>query len=237
VLYGRELRLTSLQSIRPELEDKEQEAWHKLLRVLTHEIMNSLTPITSPSQTAAQMAADENQPDLAMAMGTIHRRSAGLVQFVQSYRDLTRELRPRAALIDLPEYCARLAQLFPREFAEKDIRFTHQITAHTALAADPVLLEQVLVNILRNAAEAHATQITLHIAQERDKTHLAVTDNGTGILPEDAENIFVPFFTTRANGSGIGLSRQLVRAMNGEISLAPAHEGGTVATLRMVAVG
>jgi signal transduction histidine kinase len=235
---GRELLLLSLQEIRPELEAREQQAWHALLRVLTHEIMNSLTPITSLAATARGMT--EPSTDLGRSLEIIHKRSAGLLQFVQSYRDLTREIRPHFAPLDL-----RSAVADAVHFLDLPSSITIEYTFPDFLPeahADSQLLAQALINVLKNAAEALPAQIgtlRIGITLSLSHLHLSIADTGCGIEAAHLSQVFIPFFTTKPGGNGIGLSlsRQLLRAMRGDLALASAPGEGTTVTLSLERVG
>lgn len=256
VIYATELRmrgetfiLASIQNIQSELEEQEMEAWQKLIRVLTHEIMNSITPIASlastvhgllPSNGDTSSLDPENLSDVHTAIQTIQSRSEGLLHFVETYRQLTRIPRPEFQFFQIGELLTRVVFLMQNECNEK------HITLHTAVApetleltADPDLIEQVLINLLRNAVQAlngrSNARIDL-IAQldKRGRILIRVRDNGPGILEDVQERIFIPFFTTKREGSGIGLalSRQIMRVHRGTISVQSKPEEETVFTLR-----
>lgn len=236
VLLGRDMRVLMLHNIRPELTEREQQAWQQLLRVLTHELMNSLTPITSLAQTASQLPSAEADPDLRRALETLHRRSAGLLHFVASYRDLTREHTPAFEATDLTQLLGDLGQLFEPTFSEKNIAFLWHIPQNAATAtADSALLEQVVVNVVKNAIEAGATTIACTAAIEGEHIALRISDDGKGISAEHWQHVFVPFFTTKPTGNGIGLSlsRQLMRAMGGDMLLSASPSGGVTVELRL----
>lgn len=234
VAQGRELLLLSLQEIRTELEAREQQAWHALLRVLTHEIMNSLTPVTSLAATASLMA--EPGTDLARSLEIIHKRSAGLLQFVQSYRDLTREIRPRFAPLAVQSAVADALDLLhlPSSVA---VEWRCPPSLAPALA-DGQLLAQALINVLKNAAEALPTEggrIEIELRLLLQQVQIQISDNGCGVDPAHLGQIFIPFFTTKPGGSGVGLSlsRQLLRAMRGDLSLISQPGTGTTVTLTL----
>jgi signal transduction histidine kinase len=243
----------SLQNIRGELEETEIEAWRKLIRVLTHEIMNSITPISSlastvndlvrrpPSATEGTGSSEpETRIDVIQALETIQKRSEGLLHFVDAYRNLTLIPRPKFRLIRLDELLGRVRRLMDASIREHGIGFEIRVEPETLeIAADPELLEQVLINLLVNARQAVEGRPGARIAvtarlDARGRVLIQVTDNGPGIAPENLEQIFVPFFSTKENGSGIGLSlsRQIMRLHDGTISVHSKPGEDTVFTLR-----
>jgi len=241
--------LVSLQNIQSELEEKEMEAWQNLIRVLTHEIMNSVTPIASlassindllPPTAGEAPVSLETVQDVRSAVQTIQRRSAGLLHFVDSYRNLTRIPKPNFQVFPLARLFAQVQQLMSANVRQNGIRFeTHVEPANLMLTADPELIEQVLINLLLNAMEAlqeHASpRIELGARlDEGGKIIIQVKDNGPGIIAEALANIFIPFFTTKKGGSGIGLSlsRQIMRLHRGTINARSLPNVETVFTLR-----
>lgn len=245
--------LVSIHNIRSELEEKEMEAWHTLIRVLTHEIMNSVTPIASLAQTVHGMLPDHsdgdakpdqmrssNLSDIHSAVQTIQRRSEGLLHFVESYRKLTRLPRPNFQVFQVSSLFERVVKLMETQLSEKSISFTVSVEPETLeLTADPEMIEQVLINLLLNSIQAlegqNDARITLRsLMDERGRAIIQVTDNGPGILEEVREKIFIPFFTTKQEGTGIGLSlsRQVMRAHRGTISVRSRPNEETVFSLR-----
>ena len=247
-------KLVNLQNIRNELEEQELIAWQKLIRVLRHEIMNSITPVISLTDVIIQMLEDEvgeirdlsqfddeDLQDVRDGLKTIERRSKGLLEFVHTYRNLTKIPPPKFEITNLEELFGRLRILLKPEFAHKNIKFeVHLENPNLTLKADPALLEQVLINLLINARQAVETKGTTEGRIKLSATKsssgsisIKVADNGNGITKEAQDNIFIPFFTTKKNGSGIGLSlsRQIMRLHKGTISLASQEGEGTVVTL------
>lgn len=242
--------LVSLQNIQSELEEKEMEAWQNLIRVLTHEIMNSVTPIASlassindllpPAAAGEAPVSRETVQDVRSAVQTIQRRSVGLLHFVDSYRNLTRIPKPNFQVFPVATLFAQVQQLMSANVREGGICFeTHVEPASLMLTADPELIEQVLINLLLNAMQAlqdHARPcIELNAGlDDRGKIIIHVKDNGPGIIAEALANIFIPFFTTKQGGSGIGLSlsRQIMRLHRGTISARSLPNVETVFTLR-----
>ena len=243
-LREHEYTLASLQNIQSELEEREMEAFQNLIRVLTHEIMNSITPISSLASTASGLLETdldaESVSDVRAAVQTIHRRSEGLLHFVDAYRHLTRLPAPDFQIFRVSELFSRVEQLMAPQIREAGAEFDAGIDPETLeITADPELIEQVLINLLRNAAEAVAgkeqgnIQLLAH-TDGRGRTLIDVVDNGPGIVEEALEKIFIPFFTTKQEGSGIGLSlcRQVMRLHRGTITARSRPREETVFTLR-----
>ena len=229
---GRQLKLVSFKNIQPVLEESESDAWKKLIRVLTHEMMNSITPIISLAETLSDTETNgQDYEVMSKAMQTIHRRSKGLVDFVGNYQKLMR--------IPSPVFIAFSAEEMMREMNDllqaDGIRFMCEIRpADMTLFADRTLLEQVLINLVKNAWEACAQnespEIKVHIYNNAyHNPVIVVSDNGCGILPDVQDKIFVPFFSTKSGGSGIGLSicRQIIRSHNGTIHVDSEPGKGT----------
>ena len=250
VMRGQEVRLVSIQNIQRELEEKEMEAWHNLIRVLTHEIMNSVTPIASLASTVNDSLAqkdpsseggeDDVSDDIREAVATIERRSRGLLHFVDTYRELTRIPTPDIQLVRVDDLLSRVEQLMRPQLDEGNTKLESRVDPQSLeIAADPQLIEQVLINIVLNAIQAMNGQtgsaITLSARVDGGSTRLDVSDNGPGILPDVQERIFIPFFTTKREGSGIGLalSRRIMRLHNGTLSVA-STPGDTTLTMRFL---
>lgn len=220
--------------------EAETEAWQKLIRVLTHEIMNSIAPIISLSETVTERAVQNgmNERDYAImlqAMQTIHRRSKGLLDFVENYRKLTRIPMPTMQIFPVSALFGDLQKLVPAE----SIRVVYAIRPpELRLHADRGMIEQVLINLLKNAVEACADSESPEIRVEAFRRDgmpvITVSDNGSGIVPEALDKVFVPFFTTKPGGSGIGLSvcRQILNRHGGNITVASEMERGTTFTMQ-----
>ena len=214
--------------------EAETEAWQKLIRVLTHEIMNSIAPVISLSETVAERATINgmNERDYAImvqAMQTIHRRSKGLLDFVENYRQLTRLPLPTLRNFSVSALFDDIRLLFPEK---SDILFFRVKPEDLNLYADRIMVEQVLINLLKNAIEACEESLSPQIVVEA--VQISVIDNGSGIVPEAIDKVFVPFFTTKSKGSGIGLSlcRQIMNRHGGSISLDSQVEKGSSFVLR-----
>lgn len=246
-LRGEEYRLLSVQNIQQELEEKEMEAWQNLIKILTHEIMNSVTPISSLAASVSEELTDhlqhpdqnhlirkEDLADIELAMQTIQRRSDGLVKFVHDFRNLTQVPPPRLAHVHLPDLFNRLALLLKPELETSNVVLEIKPPpAGIILVADENLLEQVLINLIKNAAQALQEQENKLIClasyqNERGRLVIEVTDNGPGIKKEAQDKIFIPFYTTKRTGSGIGLSlsKQIMHLHNGTISVHSPENGG-----------
>lgn len=254
VLRGEDFRLASVQNIQRELEEKEMEAWQNLIRVLTHEIMNSATPIASlagsvaadiedylAAQPAGQIQISrEETEDMGLALQTIEKRSQGLVRFVHDFRTLARVPSPKKQLFEVAEMLRQLQLLFQEDLVQEQITLhIHCRPASLTVLADRELLEQVLINLVKNAMHALADQpaktIRLEAFSDEDsRVVLQVSDNGKGIAEEVQDQIFLPFFTTKPTGSGIGLSlsKQIMRLHKGTITVSSEVGEGTTFTLR-----
>lgn len=245
-IQGNYYKLVALQNIQQELEEQELEAWQKLIRILTHEIMNSVAPIVSLTASMEALFAEERralsaeeQEDIRQAIGAIQRRSAGLLQFTEAYRNLTRIPTPKFTQVEVASLLEAIATLFRSDLEGEGINFQLELPAQSlSFQADPSLLEQVLINLLKNAIDAVAgqenPQILLRAARNTEqKVMIQVIDNGSGIEPEKIEQIFIPFFTTKNKGTGIGLSlsRQIVRQHKGNLSVQSKPGEGSIFTL------
>lgn len=223
VLYRQTYRIVSLRDIHEVIEETEIEAWQKLVSVLTHEIMNSLTPIIGLSESAEGM---DERADSALAV--IHRRSKGLLEFVNNYRKLTRIPQPQMESVPVQEYFNDLEQFYGDR-----LRCNVSPSALKAYA-DPRQLMQVLVNLVKNASEASNGIIELNASRMADgNIEISVRDYGHGILPEVMDSIFVPFFTTKPQGSGIGLSlcKQIVKQHRGRLQVKSSPGRGSTFTI------
>lgn len=252
-MRGEQYTLVSFQDIHPELEQKEIESWQKLIRVLTHEIMNSITPISSLSETVEEILAEikiescknievtDDIDTVKQAITTISNRSKGLLNFVEIYRNLTRIPKPNFRHFYVSQMFDRAIELMAPKFSEKNIETTVKIFPQDLkLLADPDLIDQVLINLLLNSIDAVTDKsidnpkITIVASVNlNNRTTIEIADNGTGIKPDLLDKIFMPFFTSKKKGSGIGLSlsRQIMQMHKGSISVRSKHKESTVFTM------
>lgn len=251
-LRGENVKLISLQNIQNELEEKEMEAWQNLVRVLTHEIMNSVTPISSLAGTVEEeikpyieeqnghALTKEQINDIHISLVTISKRSEGLIHFVKEFRSLTSVPKPRPSSIPVRELLEEVIILHRRELMEHCIQCSISVYPEDlTLSADKNMIEQVIINLVRNAIQAFEDQTDKKIElkaylNEKSRTFISILDNGTGIDPEAMEKIFIPFFTTKKTGSGIGLSlsRQIMRQHQGTLTVKSTVGKGTEFVMR-----
>ncbi|WKN42430.1 sensor histidine kinase [Tunicatimonas pelagia] len=217
-------RIITLHDIEDEINRSETQAYHRLIRILTHEIMNSVTPISSLSETLLMMLENDKGTvktkeqissdyleDLAYSLRTIQKRTDGLLSFVEDYRRLTKVPQPQRKPLSVQSLFDTVSLLMRGEFEKHNIVLrTHCQPESLSVLADHRQLEQVFINLLTNSIQAVAGQpeptISLEASQQGEKTVLEVADNGSGIPPDKLDQIFVPFFSTKEKGSGIGLS-------------------------------
>ena len=237
IIQGRKLLIAGMKNIHSALDSRETEAWQKLIRVLTHEIMNSITPIISLTELLTKYADslegdEETTLEMKQSLQTIGRRGNGLVRFMNSYREVSHLPHPLLKLYNAGELLKGVVQLMQNDTNDLHLSLPN---IPLRLIADKEQIEQVLINLIRNARENEATQITLSAGiTPGNHLFLRVTDNGTGIDPEVQERIFIPFFTTKPTGSGIGLtiSRQIMHQHHGSITVqSKAREGSTFTLL------
>jgi nitrogen fixation/metabolism regulation signal transduction histidine kinase len=246
-LRGENVKLISLQNIQSELEEKEMEAWQNLVRVLTHEIMNSVTPISSlagsvEDELKEHMESHQDAPltreqlhDIHLSLQTISKRSEGLIHFVKEFRSLTAIPKPRQIMIPVKTLLDELCMLHRNELMEKRIHLNISVYPEDlTISADKNMIEQVIINLLKNAIQSFEEQENKQIdlrasLNEKSRPVIAIRDNGTGIDPEALEKIFIPFFTTKKTGSGIGLSlsRQIMRQHQGTLTVKSTVGKGT----------
>jgi two-component system nitrogen regulation sensor histidine kinase NtrY len=227
--------LIALQGVAEDLGAVEQQAWSELIRVLAHEMLNSLTPIASLSESLARRPSVVADPEAEAALKVIARRSENLMAFVDRYRAMAQVPEPAPRTIELQALANDIAQLMAGSLAEAGARFTVEVTPpDLRLSADPGLLEQAVINLLKNALDATAgcspPVIALTCAGLDGRVLIAVSDNGEGVAQDKAEDIFVPFFTSRVGGSGIGLSlaRQIALAHGGQLTVRANGQSGAV---------
>ena len=251
VLHQQKMMLVAMQNIQSELEEEEMKSWQNLIRVLTHEIMNSITPIASLSSTAYGLLRDDREcevpesinetiNDVRHAVNTIEKRSKGLLTFIENYRELTRIPKPNFKIVQINTLFERVEHLMKDQLEAYSIKFQMQTDPDSlAITADQALIEQVLINLCKNSVEAvngvSRPEIRLKAGTDGlGNPVIKVIDNGKGITEEVAEKIFIPFFTTKQQGSGIGLSlsRQIIRLHKGTLSVSSTPGVKTVFSLR-----
>ena len=251
-LRGEELKLISMSNIQSELEEKEMEAWQNLVRVLTHEIMNSVTPISSLAgiveedlKTKLEQGTEvhlkkEEAEDMHLSLQTISKRSEGLIRFVKEFRNLTHIPKPKLTEVGVKNLLEEMAMLHKKELADRGVSISISVDPEQlTISVDKNMIEQVLINLIKNAIQAFDEQTDKRIeltafASEKGRAAISVKDNGQGIDAEALEKIFIPFFSTKKTGSGIGLSlsKQIMRQHEGRISVKSKLGEGTEFILR-----
>lgn len=234
-IQDKQLRIIALNDINHELDEREIDSWIRLTRVLTHEMMNSLTPVTSLSETLLSLPGAQADEELRQGLETIRTTGKGLVNFVMSYRKLTRLPSPEPTLFDVHPFLLRMVQLAEHQHPCPNIRISLEAVPEDLMVfADESMLAQVMTNLLKNAIHAIGTSVEGEIrlrayVDDQDMIHIEVSNNGPEITPEMAEQIFIPFFTTKEDGSGIGLSlsKQMMRLQGGSIALLPYKDEWT----------
>ena len=249
---GKRQRLISLQNIESEMSAQELAAWQTVIRVMSHEVMNSLTPVSSLAATAHNLVGEVLQQsapddpriatlkDAHEALETVARRSEGLLHFVQNHRRLTKRLATQIEVTPVRRVFARLQRLLGNDLAARDIQMTTSVEPEALeIAVDADLLDQALINLVRNSIEALRDTPTgrIDLTARRDADGhiaIAVADNGPGIAPDQREKVFVPFYTTKRQGSGIGLTivRQVATAHGASVDISPTPGGGATVSVR-----
>lgn len=255
VSNGELLKLLTIQNIQNELDKNQMDAWQTMISVLTHEIMNSLTPITSLSNTVNSQIKSWNisenellslskseKDDIVLSMDVIKQRSEGLMQFVNDFRTLSHIPNPKIDVVSVNTLVSHVLTLMKSDLEKKNVKVSHQIEPETIhIRADAALIEQVLINIIKNGMESveeeNDKKPIIHIKAFNNNHGLVeiwVQDNGTGILPEVMEKVFIPFYSTKRTGSGIGLSicKQIMQLHNGKIKIESEFGKGT--TLKLI---
>lgn len=252
VLMNEEITLLSLQDIKTELETEEISAWQKLIRVLTHEIMNSIGPMKSITTSTlnlfrknnitkqAQDINNEIIEDTVLGLQTIQERNNGLMNFVKLYKKLLKVPIPVIHNLNIKELIQNLEQLFKDDFSNKGINITFTISNDAEqIYADETLLSQVLINLIKNAIEALENKvdklIVVNIYLKNKTYYIEVIDNGKGMSEEVKSQIFIPFFTTKEEGDGIGLSlsRQIILAHKGNLIVDSEPNKGSKFTIKI----
>lgn len=239
-LLGKAFKLVSIQNIQSELEEKEMEAWQNLIRVLTHEIMNSVTPISSLAATVEteldeflkngkniNEIPDDTIEDFYLSVKTIHNRSESLIKFVSDFRNMTRIKLPNLEPVEVESMIKHVLMLLKPDSERSNITVNCSVKPELTVNIDREQIEQVIINVVKNAIQALAAaekenkSLTITaMPTEGGGAYISVADNGTGIEEEALKKIFIPFFTTKKNGSGIGLSlsKQIMRKHGGNIT-------------------
>lgn len=253
-IQSRTLKLLSLQNIKQELEEKEIESWQKVIRVITHEISNSIAPISSLTTTLSRLFRNEeldkliDVEDISISMiektltglHVIEQRSNGIKKFINSYRSLTKLPKPVIRIVSVNDLFQKINVLLNDSMINNQINFEFNTNPLTLkIAADEKMIEQIIINLMNNAIDALNTtqnkRITLKAFETIEEDVLIqVIDNGVGIIPEEIDEIFTPFYTTKETGSGIGLSlsKQFMMIHNGTISVNSSPDKETIFTLR-----
>jgi signal transduction histidine kinase len=240
-------RLFSAQNIKSEVELTEIETWKKLIRVLSHEILNSTSPILSLSTTLTDLIHDGEQGREALigqldeGLDVINQRCQGLIKFTNAFSTISKLPAPRKEKINTTELLNKLQVLFRQQMQEREIDFSYTVLPDAELMhADQYQIEQVLINLVKNAIEsfqdeAEQKKIRIAVTTLKNMLRLEITDTGRGIPQDKLDQVFLPFFTTKADGSGIGLalSKQILYHHKGSISIESAPEKGTSVILEI----
>ena len=233
-LHGKDVSIVTFNDITREMENNESESWTRLIRVLTHEIMNTVTPIASLSSALSQNLADYDAEDVRSALGTIASSSEGLISFVQSYRSLTHIAAPVRKAFYLKDLVNDSVTIAQTNWPSAQVSY-HELSEDIILYADYGQISQVMNNLIKNAVQAGASEIDITASvDKRERTVINVANNGEPISETGKEQIFVPFYTTKgASGTGVGLSlcRQIIRLNGGTINLTSSTAESTVFTI------
>ena len=237
-IKGKPISILTLQNIRTELQEKEINSWQNLTKVLRHEIMNSIAPIVSLAGTMRSIVKEDLKPelkknlaveDLEEALETIENRGKGIMNFVNAYREFTSLPEPQKETVQITEFVQEIISLT----RQSGWNVVTEFKDNFSVVVDKAQLEMVLLNLVKNAAEASETKQNgrIEIISEvyRGKKFLTVKDNGIGMIPEAIDKVFIPFFTTKKTGQGIGLSlsRQIMQNHGGDIQIKSKPEVGT----------
>ncbi len=233
-LHGKDVSIVTFNDITREMENNESESWTRLIRVLTHEIMNTVTPIASLSSALSQNLADYDAEDVRSALGTIASSSEGLISFVQSYRSLTHIAAPVRKAFYLKDLVNDSVTIAQTNWPSAQVSY-HELSEDIILYADFGQISQVMNNLIKNAVQAGASEIDITASiDKRERTVINVANNGEPISETGKEQIFVPFYTTKGtSGTGVGLSlcRQIIRLNGGTINLTSSTAESTVFTI------
>jgi nitrogen fixation/metabolism regulation signal transduction histidine kinase len=249
-IRDRPVRIITFQDIEPEIEQKEMESWQTISHIMAHEIMNSLTPLASLTETGIMLLEKNGRPraqesisqqtidNLYTALKTISDRNRALTQFIGNYRQLSRLPLPDKKKVSVSKILAEVVELYEPQFRKKETRISiNPGPKKNKILADEAQVKQVLINLIKNAMEAQdsSTDPALGISVKRILNRIAIeiSDHGPGIPDEVLEKIFVPFYSTKPEGSGIGLSlsRQIIKNHGGQISVRSELGKGTTFTV------
>lgn len=245
---GEEMSLFSFVDISKQMSEQELVAWDKLTRVLTHEIMNSVSPIASLSSAMNGLIAGQTTlegealDDLKLSLSAISNRSSGLLDFTKQYKKLAISLELQIEVFSIADWLQEVQQLFATDMKNMDIQLKISNLNATEIRCDKKLMTMAVINLIKNAAESFPPDsadkiISIKAVQEAGQLQLSIADNGTGIEAEILQQIFVPFYTTKKSGSGIGLSltRKIIHAHGGEINVWSELGQGSVFTIKLAA--
>ena len=233
-LHGKDVSIVTFNDITREMENNESESWTRLIRVLTHEIMTTVTPIASLSSALSQNLDAYDTEDVRSALGTISSSSEGLISFVQSYRSLTHIAAPVRKAFYLRDLVNDSVTIAQANWPSARVSY-HELSEDIILYADYGQISQVMNNLIKNAVQAGASDIDITASiDKRERTVINVANNGEPISETGREQIFVPFYTTKGvSGTGVGLSlcRQIIRLNGGTINLTSSTLEATVFTI------
>lgn len=235
-LHGKEVSIVTFNDITREMENNESESWTRLIRVLTHEIMNTVTPVASLSSALSQNLDNYSAEDIRSALGTIASSSEGLISFVQSYRSLTHISAPVRKAFYLKDLVNDSVNIAKANWPSVNVRY-RELSSDVILYADYGQMSQVLNNLIKNAVQAGAGNVSITASiDKREQTVIDIANDGESISASGQEQLFVPFYTTKGtSGTGVGLSlcRQIVRLNGGTIKLSSSTPEATVFTIVM----
>lgn len=235
-LHGKEVSIVTFNEITREMENNESESWTRLIRVLTHEIMNTVTPVASLSSALSQNLDSYSAEDIRSALGTIASSSEGLISFVQSYRSLTHISAPVRKAFYLKDLVNDSVNIAKANWPSVNVLY-RELSSHVILYADYGQMSQVLNNLIKNAVQAGAGNVSITASiDKREQTVIDIANDGEPISASGQEQLFVPFYTTKgSSGTGVGLSlcRQIVRLNGGTIKLSSSTPEATVFTIVM----
>lgn len=233
-LHSTEVRIVTFNDITREMEDNETESWTRLIRVMTHEIMNTITPIASLSSALSQNLSDYSEDDIRSALGTIASSSEGLLNFIQSYRSLTHIAAPVRKAFYFKEVATDAINIARTNWPSVNVCY-NELSDDIILYADQGQISQVINNIVKNAVQAGARNVSITASiDKRDRTIINISNDGEPLSESSQEQLFVPFFTTKGSagtGVGLSLSRQMLRLNGGTIKLASSTPDSTVFTI------